>query len=187
MSDAATTPRPKRVREFILFAILAMLLLVPVRMYVARPFIVSGASMEPTFQENEYLVIDELSYRFAKPQRGDIIIMRYPLDDSKFFIKRIVGMPNETLSLHDGKVVLLGKDGDVNSRLDEPYLAPGVKKEFQAATMAADEYFVLGDNRDESSDSRDWGPLRSKYIVGRVIARIYPLPEAAIFPGKYSY
>jgi len=166
------------------FLLIALFLTIPLRLFVARPFVVSGDSMKPDFDQNEYLVIDEISYHFDKPKRGDVIIMRYPLDPSKFYIKRIVGLPGETLALRSGEVMILGKDGAINTTLQEPYIAAPSVKESDVTQLGNDEYYVLGDNRLVSSDSRAWGPLQEKYIVGRVLARLYPFNEVALFPGR---
>ena len=188
VEHVAEDSRPgSRLKEFLTVLIVAALFTLPLRLYVARPFIVSGASMLPTFTSEEYLVIDELSYRLRTPKRGDVVVLRYPLDESKFFIKRIVGLPGEVLSVKNGEVSVLRKDGQTNEKLIEPYVAPETKKEFQVSKLADDEYFVMGDNRDESSDSRTWGPLPRKYIIGRVFARLYPFRDARILPGTHTF
>ncbi len=141
--------------EIARFAIIVLVVVLPIRAYVAQPFIVSGASMAPTFATGDYLIIDELTYHFFHgPQKGDVIVFRYPNDPSKFFIKRVVGLPNE-------KVTVDGREWDLKS----------------------DEYFVMGDNRTESLDSRIFGPLERKYITGRALVRLWPPTAFAYEPG----
>lgn len=144
--------------------------------------------MEPTFDPKEYLVIDQLSYRFEKPERGDVVIFRYPLDPGTFFIKRVIGLPGETVE-SDGTSISIVTDGGTREEvLKEPYLmdAPPRREAF-AVTLDDDEYFVLGDNRNASSDSRTWGPLNERFIVGRAAARLFPVQDAELFPGKFSF
>lgn len=140
--------------EFIKFAVISALIVIPFRLWIAQPFIVSGASMEPTFENGDYLIVDELSYRFREPQKGEVIVFRWPLDPSKFFIKRIIGLPGETIEEIGQKIIL-----DQN------------------------EYFVEGDNYNHSSDSRIWGPVPKNLIIGRAFIRLWPLNQAEILPG----
>jgi len=163
----------------------ALIIVLPIRYFVAQPFIVSGASMEPTFYSKEYLVIDELSYRFIEPQRGDIVIFRYPYDPAIYFIKRIVGLPNETVDVKDGLVSIRDAIGNTTI-LSEPYVAlENGKKESNSVTLEDNEFFVLGDNRNESSDSRVWWPLDKKFIIGRAFARLLPVQQIKLFPGAH--
>ncbi len=136
--------------EFISFLLTALLVVLPIRLWIAQPFIVNGASMVPTFENGDYLIVDELTYRFRHPSHGEVIIFRYPKDPSKFFIKRIIGLPGETV------------DG---------------------TTLGADQYFVEGDNRDASSDSRIWGAVPQKNIIGRPIVRLLPVKDFTFIPG----
>lgn len=170
------------------FTILAFLIVTPFRLFVAQPFIVSGASMVPTFDEDEYLVVDQITYRFEKPERGDIIVFRYPLDPSHFFIKRIIGLPGETVEIKDGMVFVHEAGGDTRHALVEPYLASHYKKKDARPTvLEAGEYYVLGDNRDQSADSRVWGQLSERFIIGRALVRLYPFGETDFLPGEYHY
>src|SRR6185295_12680549 len=107
--------------ELLKFALVALLIVVPVRFFIAQPFIVSGASMDPTFKTGQYLIVDELTYRLEQPRRGQVIIFRYPKDPTQYFIKRIVGLPGETLSIESGNVYLESA-GKGRVKLDEPYI-----------------------------------------------------------------
>lgn len=173
--------------EFVKFAILAALIVIPVRTFIAQPFIVSGSSMDPTFASGQYLIVDELSYRIlGKPQRGDVIILRYPNDPSKFFIKRVIGMPNDTLEIAQGTVTIKNNAHPDGFPIAEPYVA-FPKQDSMTKTLGAGEYFVMGDNRAASSDSRAWGTVPEKLIVGKAFLRLFPIASADVLPGSYKY
>ncbi|PIT90882.1 signal peptidase I [Candidatus Kaiserbacteria bacterium CG10_big_fil_rev_8_21_14_0_10_49_17] len=172
--------------EILKFSLIALLIVVPIRFFIAQPFVVSGASMSPAFEDGEYLVIDQLSYRFNEPQRGDVVIFRYPRDPRTYFIKRIVGLPGESLEM-SGKTLYVRNDENPDGfALSEPYIAKENEQgNFFSVTLADDEYFVLGDNRAASSDSRVWGPLNEQYLIGRSFLRLIPLTHIGILPGDY--
>lgn len=173
--------------DLVRFILIAIAIVLPVRMLIAQPFIVSGNSMFPTFEDKQYLIVDQVSYRFDTPKRGDVVIFRFPLDPSKFFIKRLVGLPNEKVEIRDGIISITNVDGETFS-LDEPYLETvnWGKGDF-SMSLKDDEYFVMGDNRSASSDSRSWGVLPRKNIVGRAFLRLLPTSTAEINPGEYRY
>lgn len=169
--------------ELIRFIIIAGLIIIPFRIFIAQPFIVNGASMNPTFETNQYLIVDQLTYRTSEPERGDVIIFRFPLNPKDFYIKRVIGLPTETVTI-EGNTVYIQKEGEEKIKLDEPYI------EFEAnnnlsVTLDSDEYFVMGDNRPNSSDSRHWGVLPKEFIVGRAYLRLLPLKEMDFLPGEY--
>lgn len=177
------TLRNEVVKDTLRFALIALLIVIPVRWFVAQPFIVRGTSMVPTFENNEYLIVDQVTYRFEEPKRGDVIIMRYPKDPKTFFIKRIIGLPNETVEIQ-GKRVIIRKDGVEAFTLSEPYIeATRTRNEYKSYTLGSDEYFVMGDNRYASSDSRSWGNLPKKDVVGRAVLRLFPPSRITVFPG----
>jgi len=165
------------------FAVIAALVVLPIRMYIIQPFIVSGSSMFPTFESGDYLIVDEVSYRFEEPQRGDVIVFRYPLDPSKFFIKRIVGLPGETVEIKNSQVLIEKTPSAQKVVLDEPYIDVKTSS-IDPVKLKETEYFVLGDNREASSDSRVWGVLDQKFIIGRALIRLLPISQAEAFPGK---
>ena len=174
--------------EIAKYTIISLLLVAPFRIFVAQPFIVSGESMSTTFEPREYLVVDQLTYRRSEPVRGDVIIFKYPLDASVYFVKRVIGLPGETVRIDQGVVTVQGKGSASPIRLDEPYVSSiAVGQRPSETVLADDEYFVLGDNRKESSDSRVWGPLQRKFVVGRAFARIFPLARFDIFPGEHRF
>ena len=149
---------------------------------IAQPFIVQGSSMEPTFHTGEYLVIDELSYRFGDIKRGDIVVFKYPKDNSQYFIKRIIGLPGERVRVEEtGEVKIFNDQNPEGFVLNEAYLKneritfPAGRA--QTVQLGSEEYYVLGDNRMASSDSRYWGPVPRSNIIGRAFIRAYPFDE----------
>jgi signal peptidase I len=157
-----------------------------IRTFLVQPFLVSGASMVRTFSNGDYVIVDEVTYRFREPERGEPVVFRYPNDETTYFIKRIIGLPGETVELKSGKVVIVNKDHPQGETLNEQYLAPGVSTSprpggASSFTLGPNEYFVLGDNRAASYDSRDWGVLRSKEIIGVVRLRLWPPMGMTVF------
>ena len=171
--------------ELLKLALLVAVIVVPIRLWVAQPFLVAGASMEPTFDSGEYLIVDELSYHLRAPERYEVVIFRYPKDPSKFYIKRIVGLPNETLNINGSSIAVVKSDGS-SEALEEPYLTFTGNGPAQTVTLEENEYFVMGDNRPDSSDSRYWGALPRSDIIGRAFIRLLPLQTFAVLPGFYA-
>ena len=176
------------VDDLVKFSLIALLIVIPIRFYVAQPFVVRGASMEPTFLGGEYLIVDQLSYKFDDPDRGDVIILRYPRDESVFFIKRIIGLPGETVEI-SGNNVIIQRGSNVSSLLlDEKYIeSTRLQDEYGVYTLGEDEYFVMGDNRKESSDSRTWGVLERDNVIGRAYLRLLPLTKLKVLPGAHKF
>lgn len=173
--------------KVIVVAVIAMLLF---RYFVAEPFIVSGASMVPTYHNREYLVIDKLSYRFSEPQRGDVIVFKFPQNTKEYFIKRIIGLPGEKVKIDKDHVVIYNKDHPEGKTLDEDYLPDQhvTMGDPKITTLGSGEYYVLGDNRAQSSDSRLWGILPTEDIVGKVFVRVFPPQEFKFISSpEYSF
>lgn len=168
--------------ELIKIFLLAMVIILPIRYFLVQPFFVRGASMEPNFLDGEYLVVDELSYQFREPERGEVIVFRFPGDTSQFFIKRIIGLPRETARIEDGQVIISNKEHPEGVLLNEAeYLPEDLRTGGQVTiTLGDNEYFVLGDNRSASSDSRSWGPLTEEAIVGRAWLRAFPFERFGV-------
>jgi signal peptidase I len=162
--------------ELIKVFLFAVVIIVPIRYFLVQPFFVRGASMEPNFSNGEYLVVDELSYRFREPQRGEVVVFRFPGQPSQFFIKRIVGLPGDTVRIEEGRVVIHNKDHPEGAMLDESFYLPEHTRTGgqNMVELGENEYFVLGDNRAASSDSRMWGALPQKAIIGRTWIRAFP-------------
>jgi signal peptidase I len=164
----------KVVWELLQIGVIAFAIVMPIRYFLFQPFIVSGESMVPNFQNGDYLIVDEISYRFAGPQRGDVIVFDWPKDTKQRFIKRVIGLPGETVQVKDGNVFVTtnGK----TTQLTEKYLPANLKTIGEITiTLKADEFVVLGDNRDYSYDSRAWGVVPKKDIIGKAFIRIFPL------------
>ena len=159
--------------------IIAAVIVIPIRMFVFQPFIVSGPSMETTFHDGDYLIVDEISYRFSKPQRGDVVIFNAPPDPKTRYIKRIIALPGETIRIKEGDV-FIEKD-DQKMQLTESYLPKDLKTftyNEKAIKLGPDQYFVMGDNRNNSKDSREWGPLPYNMIIGKVSIKVFSMPAA---------
>jgi signal peptidase I len=165
--------------ETIVIAVVAVVL---VRMFVVQPFVVSGASMEPSFYNGNYLLVDELTYRFREPQRGEVIVFRYPGDNKSFYIKRIIAFPGEHVKVQDGKVTVTQKNGE-EVVLEEPYLGDRITNGSFDRVLLDGEYFVMGDNRNFSFDSRSWEhQLTRGNIVGLVKLKLWPTVEVLSVP-----
>jgi signal peptidase I len=174
--------------EVIKIVVLAAVIVIPIRYFLFQPFFVQGISMEPNFQNGDYLIIDEISYRLREPQRGEVIVFKYPQNPSQRYIKRIIGLPGETIEVKDNQVIIF--DGQESQVLDESNYLPSYLKTpgNVRLTLKEDQYFVLGDNRTASFDSRRWGPLPAKNIVGRVAIRAWPLTAfAEVITPDYNY
>jgi signal peptidase I len=169
--------------ELVKAFIIAIIVIVPIRYFLIQPFFVRGASMEPTFDDGQYLIVDQLSYRWRAPQRGEVIVFHYPNRPSQFFIKRVIGLPGETVKVEGGQVIIENSqhpDGVILNEVD--YLPSDVRTGGHVtSTLVDNEYFVLGDNRAASSDSRSWGSLKRDAIVGRVWIRAFPFNRLTIF------
>lgn len=161
--------------DIVKVVLISLAIILPVRMFLIQPFYVEGASMEPNFHDKEYLIIDEISYRFQEPQRGEVIVFRNPKNTKQYYIKRVIGLPGETVEISGGEVLINGK------AIKEPYIENLSKQSFSALTLTDDEYFVLGDNRPVSQDSRYFKGLKREYIIGRVWFRGWPVNKISTF------
>lgn len=164
--------------ELLQVAAIAAIVVIPIRYFVFQPFLVKGASMEPNFHDGDYLIIDELSYRLREPSRGEVVVFRYPFDPSQRFIKRLIGLPGEAVEIKNGQVAVIDPNGQA-AALKEIYISDTLTLiDSMRVSLKADEYFVMGDNRSHSFDSRKWGVLPRDYIIGRVVIRAWPLLDA---------
>lgn len=162
--------------EVVKVVVISLVIIIPVRYYLIQPFYVKGASMEPNFHDYEYLIIDEVSYRLNQPQRGEVVVVRNPNERSQYFIKRIIGLPGETIEIKNGQVIIYNDDYPAGIELDESaYLLAEVKTQGRDyLKLESDQYYLLGDNRTSSLDSRLFGPLSRDDIVGRTWIRAWP-------------
>ncbi|MDQ5922876.1 MAG: signal peptidase [Patescibacteria group bacterium] len=184
-AETATKTTKESFWELVRFAILAILIVLPIRIFIAQPFIVSGASMYPTFHDSEYLIIDEISYILGEPKRNDVVVFKYPKDTKKFFIKRIIGLPGETVDVNGEEVTITNKENKEGFKLDQSYVE-NKSNTTGHYVLEDDEYFVMGDNRSASSDSRYWGPVKKNLLVGRALVRLLPISKIDFMPGHYK-
>lgn len=177
MLPGKTQMRQRFLRFLELFEILLVAAIaVGVVAFIAQPFRVQGASMTPNFFSGDYVLVDKVSYYFRPLQRGEVIVFKNPENESEYFIKRTVGLPGEGIVISDGEVYINGK------LLGEGYLPKGTTSNGETGfVLGSDEYFVMGDNRLQSRDSRSWGALREKEVVGLVRARFWPPGGFAVF------
>jgi signal peptidase I len=186
--EAPATPKAKAIAlvlEMVQVLAVSLAIIIPVRWFLIQPFYVQGASMEPNFFDHEYLIIDELTYRLDDPSRGDVVVFHYPNDPKQFFIKRVIGLPSETVEISDGKVRIYNEAHPNGILLDESvYLDQDFTAATQTVTLKADQYYLLGDNRSSSLDSRFFGPVDRNYIVGRVWVRGYPVDRWKHFQSQ---
>jgi signal peptidase I len=183
------------VRNFLSFSIetirifiISLIVIFIVRSFIIQPFFVKGASMQPNFSDGDYLIVDEIGYRVGEPKRGDVIVFRYPNDPSEYFIKRVIGLPGESLEIKDNHIIVFNEEHPGGFVLDESTYLPEANTTTgtYAVELKDNEYYVLGDNRTASSDSRRWGALEENYIIGRAWVRAWPFDEFTFFsPATY--
>ena len=172
-------------REFFLslleFVLLLLLVILPIRFFLFEPFLVRGQSMEPNFHNFDYLIIDKLTYHFRNPQRGEVVVFKPPFDDHVYYIKRVIGLPGEKIEIEESKIVIFNKEHPQGFVLNEDYLKGHYTLGKIEVNLGPDEYFVLGDNREVSYDSRKWGPVKRERISGKVVLQISLIKLAQAF------
>lgn len=171
--------------ELVKYVVIALLIVVPFRIFIAQPYIVSGSSMDPTFKDGDYLIVDQLTKRFKETERESVVIIKYPKNPSKFFIKRLIAFPDEKVEIKNGTVTVFNNDHPEGIEIKDSYVVYGKNENF-SIELGENEYFVMGDNRAGSSDSRVWGSLPKKNIVGRPILRLLPLNQIGLWPGVFK-
>ena len=187
------------IMEIIKIFLMALVIIVPIRAFLFQPFFVQGASMEPNFENKQYLIVNEFGYKktevgignnklftvtpFRELKRQEVIVFRYPKNHEQFFIKRVIGLPGERLEIKNGRVKIYNDESPQGFELDEKeYLSKEVKTVGAVSMILKDdEYFVMGDNRSFSSDSRSWGPVKEADIIGKAFIRAWPLDKISIF------
>jgi signal peptidase I len=185
--------------EIVKIGILALVIIIPVRVLFFQPFFVQGASMEPNFHDGEYLIVGEFGYKetaigfggtnlfrvtsFKELHRGDPVVFRPPGITGQFFIKRVVGLPGETVEIRNFRVFIKNAQSPAGFALDErEYLLPAVETTGdRIVALGTDEYFLLGDNRTASKDSRAFGPVPKDRITGKVLLRAWPFDRLTLF------
>ena len=192
--DYISTEQPKPstpIKEHIieLFQTLVIFATIAIIIYwlIAQPHKVSGASMFPNFKDGDFIITDKLTYKFGEPKRGDVVVFKNPRDESEDFIKRIMGLPGDRIKVENGHVYINGKM--VNEGfLKSDVITPGgsFMHEVQEIVVQPGEYIAMGDNRQHSSDSREWGFVTKKEIIGRVFLRYWPANQFGLWPAAYS-
>ena len=172
-------------KEILIFGIVSFCIVLPFRIFLASPYLVSGTSMIPTFDTGHYLIVDKISYKFENPKRYDVIVMKYPKDTSKDFIKRVIGLPGEKVEIKNGKVTIINAEHPEGFTLNEKYVVY-TKDENMSFVLEDDNYFIMGDNRSGSFDSRYWGSLPKEDIIGKPIIRLLPLKKIGFYPGQFE-
>ncbi|MFA6105835.1 MAG: signal peptidase I [Patescibacteria group bacterium] len=169
--------------ELVKVIVLAGITIAVIRYFLFKPFYVKGASMEPNFYDHEYLIVDELSYRLRTPERGEVVVFKYPNNQEEYFLKRIIGLPGERVKIADGKITIYNTLHPEGVEINESYLDKDLVTlgEAKTVTLSNDEYFVMGDNRANSFDSRRFGPVKRDLIVGRAFFRGWPISRIATF------
>lgn len=167
-----------RIIELIEFVAIVGAILVVLRFFIAEPHKVSGGSMIPNFHDGDYIITNKLALRFTQPQRGEVVILQNPRNPEQVFIKRVIGLPNDRIRISSGRVMVN------NQPIDENYLPKNLKtpagtflEEEEEGVVPDGQYFVMGDNRGGSSDSREWGPISLRLIIGQAWFRYWPLPK----------
>ena len=175
-SEIPTTPREEQGGNFWRFLLdLLETLLISVALFLGINAVtarvrVDGFSMRPTLEDGQYVLVNKMAYRASVPEHGDIIVFHFPIDPEQDFIKRVIGIPGDTVLIKNGEVFV----NDI--RLDEPYIAAAPR--YSAVSHVADnQLFVLGDNRNDSSDSHSWGEVPFKNVVGRAVLVYWPPPS----------
>ncbi len=172
-------------KEIVKLLVITFILVMPIRIFIAEPYLVKGLSMDPTFKNNDYLIVEKITSRMGNIERGDIIVFKSPLAEKRNLIKRVIGLPGEKIALKDGKFTIEKNDG-AKVTLEESYVIyQNIFKE-NNWTLKPDEYFVSGDNRAGSYDSRDWGPLKKEKITGKPLIRLFHFNSVGLWPGKFS-
>lgn len=181
-----STSRTRQILENVFYIGIAIVLALLIQRFIARPFIVNGSSMLPTLHSSEYIIIDQVKYKFNDIERGDVVVFRAPPEPNKFYIKRIIGLPNETVKISNGKVTIINKEYPEGFQLNENHIKYTTNTDL-TYKVPNENYFVMGDNRAESFDSKDWGSLPKEEIRGRAWLRLFPFNKIKYLPGKISY
>lgn len=179
--------QPPRFRDDVIrFAFIFLIIIIPFRLFVAQPFVVSGASMDPTFHSGDYLIVDQITPKVrGEWRRLDVVVFKFPFQKSRYLIKRIIGLPGETVSIENGVVTITNNENPNGFTLDEPYVTHTLA-DSHTVTLGEHDYFVMGDNRSGSYDSRQWGPLSEDLLVGEPLIRLFPFNVIEIKPGHTS-
>jgi len=174
--------------EIIKVVVISLIIILPIRYFIIQPFYVKGASMEPNFYDHEYLIINEIGYRLQDPERGEVVVFKYPNNPKEYFIKRIIGLPGEKVEIKDDNITIFNGDNPDGVVLDENYLSPWQQTNGQKViNLGEDEYYLLGDNRLSSLDSRAFGPIEEDFLIGKVLLRGWPISRFGLLTEIPDY
>lgn len=169
--------------DFLQGIVVVLALLVMVYLFIMSPQEINGESMEPNFHNGEFILTNKVLYKFRQPERGDVVIFKSPPDPTIDYIKRIIGLPGDTVTVQNNAMYVNGQ------KVVEPYLAPDTPifggtflAEGQSIVLTPDTYFMMGDNRAHSSDSRDFGPVNESAFIGTAVFRYWPLSALGPIP-----
>ncbi len=182
---AVNLPEQQSWWDIVRFIFVALLIVIPIRILFAEPFVVSGSSMFPTFKNGDYLIVDKISYKVGDPDRDDVVVFKFPNDTKKYFIKRIIGLPGETIDVRGKVITIVNKEHPEGFVLDQPFVENSANNDVHYV-LKDDEYYVMGDNRTASSDSRIWGPVKRDLLTGRALLRLLPIQKIGVMPGSYD-
>jgi signal peptidase I len=179
--------------ELLKTVFIVVVLAYTVRTFVLQPFIVEGLSMYPQFHDRDYLLVDKITYKIKDVERGDIVVFRFPKDEAFNYVKRVIALPGERVQIKNSTITVFNTQHPEGFVLSEPYVSTGNTTLPSGNTteatyeVPADSYFVVGDNRMGSSDSREWGELPKKDLIGRVLVLAYPFDRFGLAPhAEYS-
>ncbi len=178
------------IKSLVSTLLLVLVIVWPIRTFIGKPFIVNGSSMDPSFHSWDYLLVDVFTYKFLHaPERGDVVVFKAPVSNGKYFIKRIIALPGESIEIKNGKVIIYNDEFKEGFELQEDYVSDvnRVYTDMEKLSLGENEYFVMGDNRKGSYDSRYWGPLKFENIVGRAFLRLYPFTQIDLWPAEANY
>lgn len=177
----------KDFRELLQFVVVTLVLFFGIKYFIAQPFLVDGLSMSPNFETGNYLIVDRLSYHLHEPERLDVVVFQFPKDPTRYFIKRIIGLPGERVVVRNNVTTIYNTEHPEGFVVKEPFVVLHSTLDATDVTLGSDEYFVMGDNRRESYDSRSWGPLNKSFISGRAFLRLYPFTQVQYMPGAAGH
>lgn len=172
--------------DFLQSIVVVMAIMVMIYLFVMSPQEIKGASMEPSFFDKEYILTNKILFKLRDPVRGDVVIFKSPANPEIDYIKRVIGLPGDTVSLRQNAIF-------VNSvKVEEPYLSPGITifggsylRENQEVVIPQGKYFVLGDNRPHSADSREFGPIPKEDFIGKAFLRYWPFTRFGLIPRVF--
>lgn len=196
-NNAPIVPQEKKsstlksiLKEVVIFAIIAFGIVLPFRYFIAEPYVVSGESMSPTFESGDYLIVEKISIKKDGPNRNDVIVFNLKdptlkTEKERNLIKRVIGLPEETVKMKGSQITIINKENPDGFNLDETFIVNKSQADF-TVILGKDEYFVMGDNRPKSYDSRSWGTLKEEEIIGKPIIRLLPIQKISFWPGKIN-